>query len=218
MAVDSRRLLVVEDEPLLASLVVDALRAAGFAVASAADVETSRALIEEFDPDMVVLDISLGNGPTGIHLAHALDLSRPDIAILFLTRHPDAASANAEGLHVPASAGFLRKHMVNDTQHLLDAIETVFANRANEVRHDSVRGSGIDGLSEQGLVVLRHLADGCSNAEIAARCGLSVKSAERWVDTVYRELGIEKSGNLNARVEAAKRYYLSVGIPPAVST
>lgn len=210
---ETRRLLVVEDEPLLASLVVEALRSAGFEVASASNVESARELIETFDPDMAVLDILLGNGPTGLHFAHALEIDRPDIAILFLTRYPDAASAAAEGLQVPKGAGFLRKHMVHDTQYLLDAIETVFADRANEIRHDSVTVAGINGLTEQAMTVWRLLAEGCSNAEIGRRCELSVKSVERWVDVVYRELGINKSAEVNARVEAAKRYYLAVGVP-----
>lgn len=217
MSAQGRRLLVVEDEPLLASLVVEALGSAGFEVKGAFDVESARKLINSFDPDMVVLDISLGNGPTGVHLAHALSISRPDIAILFLTRHADAAAAGAEGLAIPPGAGFLRKHMVNDTQHLLDAIESVFADRASEVRHDEVKGTGLDALSDQAMAVLRLLADGFSNTEIARRCGLSVKSVERWVDTVYRELGIDKGSETNARVQAAKIYYASVGPPPRSS-
>lgn len=208
-----RRLLVVEDEPLLASLVVDALRSAGFDVASAQDVETAREMIDTFDPDMAVLDISLGSGPTGIHLAHALHISRPDIAILFLTRYPDADSAAAEGLRVPEGAGFLRKHLVNDTEYLLDAIETVFADRSADVRHDSKQVASIDGLSDQALIVWRLLAEGCSNAEIGRRCELSIKSVERWIDVVYRELGVDKSAHVNPRVEAAKRFYLAVGVP-----
>lgn len=210
---EARRLLVVEDEPLLAQLVVDALRANGFDVASALNVKEARELIETFDPDMAVLDISLGNGPTGIHLAHVLEVSRPDIAILFLTRYPDAASAAAEGLRVPVGAGFLRKHMVHDTQHLLEAIEAVFADRGDEVRHDSAKVAGVEGLTEQAMTVWRLLAQGFSNAEIARRCELSVKSAERWIDVVYRQLGIDKSAEINARVEAAKRFYLEVGVP-----
>jgi DNA-binding NarL/FixJ family response regulator len=216
MAVDARRILVVEDEPLLNSLVVMALESSGFKVESAHNVKSARICIEEFDPDLIVLDISLGNGPTGLHLAHSLELSRPDIAVLFLTRHPDASSATAEGLTLPKNAGFLRKHMVNDTQYLLDAIEQVFADRSREVRHDEVKGSGLDGLSDQALVVLRLIADGCSNAEIARQCKMSVKSVERWVDIVYTKLGIEKSSDTILRVEAAKRYYLAVGVPPSL--
>lgn len=53
--------------------------------------------------------------------------------------------------------------------------------------------------------------------EIAKRCNLNIKSVERWVDTVYCELDIQKDADVNARVEAAKRYYLAVGIPPRVA-
>lgn len=218
MTPTARRLVVVEDEPFLGSLVVDSLRSAGFVVESASNVQTARNLINRFDPDMVVLDISLGEGPTGIHLAHSLSISRPDIAILFLTRYPDAESACADGLEVPEGAGFLRKHMVNDSRQLLDAIEKVFANRASEVRQDSVKSESLGDLSPQALKVLRLLAEGLSNAEIARRCQLSTKSVERWVDSVYKELGIDKKQDVNARVQAAKIYYAAFGTPPLRSS
>jgi len=214
----ARRLLVVEDEPLMASLLAETLRAAGFEVATAGSVKEARACIDAFDPDLALLDIALGNGPTGVHLAHALSVSRPDIALLFLTRHADAESASSEGLALPPNVGFLRKHMVSDTAFLLDAIEKVFAERAAEVRHVGSPGQGIDGLPPQGMRVLRLLAEGHSNAEIAVRSGMSVKSVERWIDAIYRELEIEKSEGLNRRVEAARRYYLAVGIPEAAQS
>lgn len=210
-----RRLLVVEDEPLMASLLADTLRAAGFEVATAGDVKQARAQIDTFDPDMALLDIALGNGPTGVHLAHLLSVSRPDIAVLFLTRHPDAESASSEGLELPPNVGFLRKHMVSDTAYLLDAIEKVFAERAEEVRQLGCPGQGIDGLSAQQMRVLRLLAEGHNNTEIARRSGMSVKSVERWIDAIYRELELERAEGLNRRVEAARRYYLGVGIPQA---
>jgi len=215
MPVDARRLLVVEDEPLLASLIAETLRAQGFEVDTAGSVPQARERIEEFDPDLLLLDISLGNGPTGIHLAHALQDTRPDIAILFLTRFAGAASARAEGIEVPPGAGFLLKHRVNDSRYLIDAIEQVFAEKVTEVRHDRLPDRGVDHLSGQARTVLALLAEGCSNNEIARRVDLSVKSVERWIDAVYKELGIGKSPDANARVEAAKRYFMAAGIPTA---
>jgi hypothetical protein len=41
---------------------------------------------------------------------------------------------------------------------------------------------------------------------------LSVKSVERWVETIYRELKIDSRGAINPRVEAARQYYLIAGI------
>lgn len=213
MALGMRRVLIVEDEPLMASLLADSLRGSGFEVDTAGDVSQARRKIEDFDPDMLLLDISLGDGPTGVHLAHAVQLTRPDIAMLFLTRHPDAVSANREGLDLPKNVGFLRKHLVNDQGYLIDAIEKVFAERPNEVRQDSAPQPTFAGLSEHSLLVLRLIAEGCNNAQIANRCDASTKSVERWIDRLYKELGIDTKGDLNPRVEAARRYFMAVGIP-----
>lgn len=197
----------------MASLLAETLRSHAFDVATAGSVQEAREQIDAFDPDMLLLDISLGNGPTGVHLAHALQVTRPDIAILVLTRHPDAASASAEGLTLPDNVGYLRKHMVSDSSYLLDAIEKVFAERSTEVRHDAVEGGRLDGLGEQALRVLRGVALGHSNARIAADCDLSVKSVERWLEVIYRELNLDRSQEMNLRVQAAREYYAAVGMP-----
>ena len=208
-----RRLLVVEDEPLMASLLERSLTSAGFVVKTAADVESGRRSVDEFDPDIVLLDISLGDGPTGVHLAHALRKTRPDIAVLILTKHPDAKSASKEGLGLPPNVGFLRKHLVNDVTYLLDAIERVLADQAQEVRQDETSGPSSLGLEGKALSVLELLADGYVNTEIALRCDMSTKSVERWIDRIYRDLGIDTKGDKNPRIEAARRYYLVAGIP-----
>ena len=57
-----RRLLVVEDEPLTASLLAEALRAHNFEVATAADVLAAQKAVKEFDPDAALIDISLEIG------------------------------------------------------------------------------------------------------------------------------------------------------------
>lgn len=215
MPLDNRRVLVVEDEPLMASLIVDVLNEAGFLAHAAPDVATARKLVDEFDPDMVLLDISLGVGPSGVHLAHSLQATRPDIAVLFLTRHADAAAARAEGLVLPANAGFLRKHMVHDETYLLDAIEKVFSERTDDVRQDAPHADPFPGLTDQEVRLLRMIAEGLGNKQIAELCHTSTKSVERWIDRLYRGLGIETKGDKIPRVEAARRYFISVGIPEA---
>ena len=212
MAIDLRRLLVVEDEPLLAALLTKSLSEAGFSVQSASDVAKARAAIDAFDPDAVLLDISLGDGPSGVHLAHALRQTRPEIAIIILTKYPDARAASLDGLDLPDGVGFLRKHLVEDIDALVAAIEKCLADQSQQVRQDQQEEPAELQLRGQGLVVLELLAQGYNNAEIAARCGLSTKSAERWIEKVYKELGIESRGPLNPRVEAARRYYLTAGI------
>jgi DNA-binding NarL/FixJ family response regulator len=213
MNISKRRILIVEDEPLMSALLQQSLTSADFEVEAAIDAAQARKKIEAFDPDILLLDISLGDGPSGLHLAHAIDKTRPDIAILILTKHPDAKSATSEGLDIPARVGFLRKHLVNDVNYLLNAIEKVLSDRSSEVRQDFQSESPINNLSEQAVMILSLIAQGFSNNEIATRTKLSVKSVERWIDIIYKELEITKSGEINQRVEAARRYYMIAGIP-----
>lgn len=196
----------------MASLLEGSLTNAGFIVTAAADVESGRRAVDTFDPDIVLLDISLGDGPTGVHLAHALRKTRPDIAVLILTKHPDAKSASREGLDLPPNVGFLRKHLVNDVTYLIDAIEKVLADQPQDVRQDETIDRAGLGLESKAMTVLELLAHGYNNAEIAQRCDLSTKSVERWIDRIYRDLGINTKGIKNPRVEAARRYYLFAGI------
>ena len=207
-----RKLLVVEDEPLMASLLAESLNAANFNVETAPDAAKARKVIDRFDPDILLLDISLGDGPSGVHLAHAVHETRPDIAILILTKHPDAKSATSDGLDLPPNVGFLRKHLVNDISYLLNAIEKVLTDRHSEVRQDQPVTSPIAQLSSQAIKVLALVAQGYNTTEIATRMDLSIKSVERWIETIYRELNIDSKGAINPRVEAARQYYLIAGI------
>lgn len=120
-------MLVVEDETFTASLIADVLRSQDFAVVTAGDVVEARAAVRDFDPDVALLDISLGHGPTGLDLAFVLHRQRPDIAILFLTRHPDHRTAGISLDEIPPNAGFLRKDMVRDTDYLVRSIDAVLA-------------------------------------------------------------------------------------------
>lgn len=207
-----RKLLVVEDEPLMASLLAQTLTAANFVVEIASNAASARKTIDRFDPDILLLDISLGDGPSGVHLAHVIHETRPDIAILILTKHADAKSATAEGLEIPPNVGFLRKHLVNDIQYLLNAIEKVLTDRPDEVRQDQASENPLTKLGQQALRVLSLIAQGYNNNEIALQMDLSVKSIERWIETIYKELEIESKGSINPRVEAARRYYMIAGI------
>ena len=213
MPVDSRRVLVVEDEPLMSSLLADVLTGYGFNVRTAADVSHARQEIDDFDPDMLLLDVSLGDGPNGIHLAHAMRLSRPDIAILVFTRHTDIASATNDGLELPPGVGFLRKHLVSDQAYLIEAMEKVLREQEDLVTEEQKTGDAFAFLGANGSRTLRLIAEGFDNEEIARRCGVSRKTVERWIEQMYRDLGIDTKGLLNPRVAAARRFFFAVGVP-----
>jgi CheY-like chemotaxis protein len=122
-----RRVLVVEDDSFTASLIADVLRGQSFEVATASDVIEAMTEVRIFDPDVVLLDISLGHGPSGLDLAFLLHRQHPDIALLFLTKHPDQRTAGISPKDIPPNAGFLRKDMVRDVGYLIASIDSVLA-------------------------------------------------------------------------------------------
>jgi DNA-binding NarL/FixJ family response regulator len=208
-----RRVLVVEDEQLMSSLLSDVLVAAGFEVEVANNVLDAREAVRAFDPDLALLDISLGGGPSGLDLAIVLHASRPDIALIFLTKHPDRRTAGLDGADVPPGAGFLRKDMVTDTAYLFEAIESVLAEQSGKVRHDLAPDRPLAQLTAKQVDVLHMAAQGLTNAAIARERHVSERSVEMLLHSVFQTLGIATHGDVNPRVEAIRHYIDAAGMP-----
>ena len=209
----TRRLLVVEDEPLMASLLASALTSAGFSVETACDVLAARGAVRNFDPDAVLLDISLGDGPSGLDLAHVLHRQRPDIALIILTKFPDPRTAGVETTMMPPNCGFLRKDRVRDTEYLLESIEAALNDRTNEVRQDNEGTHPLAPLSAKHLEVLRLMSTGYTNEYIAKLKDASQSTVERWNIEIFRALEINTKGNINPRVEAVRMFVSAAGVP-----
>lgn len=212
MVTAGKKVLIVEDEPLIASLLATAIQAAGFQTETASNANEAKKLIDHFQPQLLLTDISLGDGPSGIHLVHAVQKSNPEIAVLILTKYADAMSASADGLNIPKNVGFLRKHLVTDKDYLIEAIDKVLENKPSEVRHDTQVRNTMHELDSVERKILYLLAQGYNNAEIAFRSNLSVKSIERRIERIYKSLNVSSKGILNPRIEASRIYFNEFGI------
>ncbi|HVO79398.1 MAG TPA: response regulator transcription factor [Terriglobales bacterium] len=78
------RILIAEDDPALASFVRKGLEAEHYAVDASADGEQARAMAEEFDYDLVVLDLTLPR-LDGVSILRHVRTRKPSIPILVLT-------------------------------------------------------------------------------------------------------------------------------------
>lgn len=208
-----RRILVVEDEPLMASLLAEVLEGQGFDARTAADGRQARLEVERFDPDAALLDIALGEGPSGVDLALILHRQRPDIALLFLTKYADARTAGVPESDIPPNCGFLRKDRVRDSAYLLESLEAVLADRPDRVRDDQDPAAPLAVLNAKQLDVLRMRALGYNNDFIARAKGAGISTVERWVIQIFRALDIGTHGDLNPRVEAVRRFVAASAMP-----
>lgn len=208
-----RRLLVVEDDGLTSSLLTEALRGQGFVVDCAASARAALDAVDAFDPDAALLDIDLGDGPSGMDLGYVLHRTRPHVALVFLTKRPDARTSSHEAGEPPPGAGFLSKDRVSDIEYLVQAIDAALHDRADEVHHDRDPDRPLAALTPKQLEVLRLMALGYTNDRIADEQGVTRSSVERWAKEIFQALGIPTSGDLNPRVEATRRFIDAHGMP-----
>lgn len=207
----TRKLLVVEDELLLRGLIEGELRALGFDVRAASSMLDARQTMREFDPDIVLLDITLKDGPSGLDFGQLLAKTRPDIAQVYLSKYDSVRSAIGEGAELPAGAGFVSKHLIADTQHLVSVIDQVVSATAAQSSVPPALINRFPRLTPRGIEVLHLLANGASNQSIAVELGITTKAVERWIDIIYKELDISNDAAHNARVQAAVQFHLAVG-------
>ena len=208
----SRSVLVVEDEALVRSLLVLTLESAGFTAKGAANAVEAVRLLKTFDPDVALLDLDLGPGANGMDLLHIINKQSAGTATLFLTKFPDARSAGMADKSGATPQGFLRKELVGNSDYLISAIEAVLANR-KDVRHDRNPDRPLAGLTSNQVGVLRMLAQGYTNAEIAKRRGKTVSSVEQLLNSTFKALGVDNNKDINPRIEAVRIFIQSAGIP-----
>jgi CheY-like chemotaxis protein len=99
-----RKILIVEDEPLIAWALADMARELGHDVLG--PVATERAAVEEaarLEPDLVLMDFRLAGGGSGLVAARHIREQRSDLPIVFCTAYSEEAGLRAEMLAVPGS-------------------------------------------------------------------------------------------------------------------
>lgn len=212
-AVFERRVLIVEDDAFVASLLATALAHEGFAVAVAHSAAEAKRRLAAFDPDLMLVDLDLGEGPTGIDLVTAVSRTRPEIAAIVLSKHPDHISAGAGARELPDTIAYLRKSLVHDTGALVQAIDEVVRGSAARWRHDRIDKGALDLLTSTQRETLHLMALGLSNAEIARRRGVSVSNVEQRVGEIFKALCIATDGTVVPRVEAVRRYIAAGALP-----
>jgi two-component system, NarL family, response regulator NreC len=164
-------------------------------VAEAADGQAAIERARVVKPAAVVLDLNMPN-MNGLAAARVLREAVPASAVIVLTRHNDKAYLH-EMLEAGASAYVLKQ---SPSTELLTAIRTAVAGRQYvdpALRDDfdllaaTGRRVGSVTITERECEVLRLMALGQSNKEIAARLNISVKTVEVHKSNAMRKLSLK---------------------------
>ena len=214
----STRVVVADDAALfregLAQLVA---RAEGLElVGTASDLPSVLDLVERMRPDVVVTDIRMPPSQTdeGIQLAARLRAEQPDVGVVVLSQHRDPAYALALLDGGVARRGYLLKERVARVAEFTDAVRRVAAGESvidpvvvgELVRAQRGRQSGVDSLTPRELEVLGEMAQGKSNAAIAASLTLTERAVEKHANSIFGKLGLSAERDINRRVTAVLLY------------
>ena len=167
-------------------------------VGLAADGREALRLARQLQPDVALMDISMP-GMDGLQATRALQESCPGVKVLALTRHHDYGFLT-EMLRAGACGYVLKQSPADD---LISAVRAVASGR--RYLEPSVTGKVVSGyvgaraegeagakepVSEREEEVLRLIARGYSNKEIAAQLSISVKTVETYKARLMEKLGL----------------------------
>ena len=202
-----RRVLVLEDEPLLRDLLAKTLEANDFLVTTAANAADAKRAIKTADPDAILVDIELGPGPTGLDFAEVVTRQRPDIGVVFLTNLPDPRFSPSGQKSVAKNQAYIRKTAIESGSELVEALEAVLRDRVTkDYRHDLASNRPLAELSQRQIETLQLVADGKTNSQIANLRGTSVRAVESMLSRIFEALKIDQKSS-NPRVEAVAKYH-----------
>ena len=172
-------------------------------IAEAADGREAIEKVHKTSPDVAIIDISMP-GLDGLEVISQLKLYYPDLPLLILTMHE-------EGQYVvraieAGAMGYITKQSA--PEQLVKAIRKVFSGHRYLTDEGAealalsvakgVRGqSPLDSLSMRELQVLRRLAMGHTNREIAKAYSISIKTVDTYRFRLLKKLNLRNNAELS---------------------
>jgi DNA-binding NarL/FixJ family response regulator len=210
------RVVIAEDAALFREGLARLLQDRGHQVCAAvADGEGLLAAAAQHHPDVAVVDVRMPPTHTDEGLLAALELRRrhPQTGVLVLSQYVETRYAarllggNASGV------GYLLKDRVADVAEFADALARVAAGGTaldpevvSQLLGTGRHAHGLTALTPREREVLSLMAEGRSNAGIAATLVISAGVVEKHVASIFGKLGLPPAEGDNRRVLAVLRF------------
>jgi DNA-binding NarL/FixJ family response regulator len=207
------RVVIAEDLTLLRDGLTRLLEAFGFEVVEA--VDNGPALLPALlghRPDVAIVDVRLPPTHTdeGLKAAIAARAAIPGLPVLVLSQHVEPLYAHELLTDSAGGIGYLLKERVSDVEEFVQAVERVAAGGTafdpEVVTKLLARREPLAVLTARERDVLGHIAEGRSNAAIAARLFITEKVVSKYINNIFSKLGMPPSEDDNRRVLAVLMY------------
>jgi DNA-binding NarL/FixJ family response regulator len=215
------RVVLAEDHELLKDALTQLLRAAGFdIVATVTDGPELLPTLLRVRPDVAVVDVRLPPTYTDEGLRAALRARQrvPGLPVLVLSQHVQRLYARELLADAAGGVGYLLKDRVSGGAELTDALHRVAAGGVvldpkvvAGLLHTNTMREPLRRLGPREAEILAVMAEGRSNAAIAARLHLSEGAVSKYTTSIFAKLGISAHNDDNRRVLAVLAYLDAAG-------
>ncbi len=210
------RVVVADDSTLLREGIVRLLEEAGLeVVGQAADGEDLLRKVRAHKPDVAVVDVRMPPTHTdeGLRAARAIRAELPEVSVLVLSQHIEVAYArellaeSAEGL------GYLLKDRVTDVESFTASVRRVATGGSaldpevvSQMLGRQRREDPLAELTPREREVLGLMAEGRTNAAIAAELVVTGRAVEKHVTSIFAKLDLVAGREDHRRVLAVLRF------------
>lgn len=206
------RLVIAEDSVLLREGLVHLLTDRGHdVVATAADAEALIDAVAEHTPQGVISDVRMPPTQTDEGLRAAIEIRRrwPDTVVLVLSQYVEPKYATELLTGDTSGLGYLLKDRVADVGDFMAALDRLAAGGTvldpdivGQVLARSRRRDRLGSLTARERKVLTLIAEGRTNAAIAAELVVSGGAVEKHITNIFTKLDLHRTDNDHRRVLA----------------
>jgi DNA-binding response OmpR family regulator len=206
------RILLVEDSSEIAEALQDHLGRKGYTTALATRAAQAMSLALSERPDLIVLDLGLPDrdGYTVLEQLRGRGVTAPVLILSARREEADKVRGLLLGADDYVTKPFGASELLARVGALLRRAAPAAAAAAPAPAHAPARGEPSDadlrgryGLTGRQVEVARLLAEGCSNAELAARLGVTDNTARNHTEQVMKKLGTSKRARVGALLRGA---------------
>jgi DNA-binding NarL/FixJ family response regulator len=213
------RAVIAEDSVLLRQGIERVLESAGVDVVASTDTAEELLLqVRDHAPDVVIVDIRLPptHSDEGLRAAVQIRSENPSVGVLVVSQYLELGLALKLIADSAAGVGYLLKDRIADVDEFVSAVRRVATGGSaidSTIVSTLLSGRRTDDplheLTRREREVLELMAEGRSNQGIADQLVITLRSAEKYVSSVFGKLGLPQTGTESRRVLAVLLYLRS---------
>ena len=189
-------IIVIDDHKMLRDMISEALNSKGFnVVATCGDAKDSILLCQEYNPDLILMDICTENNSSRLAYSKIIKENFPNIKIILMTGVPDLTFINTAKANKVDS--FIYKNISSESlilaiQNTLDDY-TIYPNENNsKVSMPNI----LKNLTETELNILTEYCKTLDRNEVIKELGISMRTLKSHISSIYEKTGYDNLAKL----------------------